>query len=71
MDSTEQCMELSSAEYKKLYNIVFGQHDDFKKTVICAAYDVYSVLLRYVNRTELYSTSKFGDLKLNICDVNL
>ena len=71
MDSTEQCMELSSAEYKKLYGIVFGQHDDFKKTVICAAYNVSSELLSLNNRKKLYSTSKPHELELNTCDVNL
>ena len=71
MSSIEQCIELSAVEYQELFGILFPKHkDNIKDTVICAAIDVASTLLKLKNREDLYSTD-IRHLKLEGCNINL
>ena len=71
MSSIEQCIELSAAEYQELFGILFHKHkDNIKDSVICAAIDVASTLLKLKNREDIYSTNTH-DLQLEGCNINL
>jgi len=68
MNSAEQCLELSAAEYQQLFRIMFHQHEDNENTVLCAAVDVSEKLLLGRYRENLSSPFNTSNLTLKKCN---